>query len=128
MEEKFITPMDYFGEGYYNDIRKSGHRNLFASKHGDLEIVVTESAQHIGDKVIASYNELLEEHDCEDKIKVTRGIIDLLCRSGSLKSMVSGSGPTVFGVYKTLSDAERAKKIISKNLNVACSVFAVESI
>jgi len=65
---------------------------------------------------------------CEKKVPIVRELMAVLCEKGALKAMVSGSGPTVFGVCGTPDDAERIKKEICGNLNFECSVFSVESI
>ncbi len=78
------------------------------------------------DIVNGMFNRL--QNICEKKVPVVRELMAVLCERGALKAMVSGSGPTVFGVCRTLGDAERIKKGICGSLNFKCSVFSVGSI
>lgn len=64
---------------------------------------------------------------CEKKIPFVTDIIDVLYKNSALKAMVSGSGPTVFGLYRTASDAQRAKTSILEHYGSKISIFVVES-
>ncbi|MDD5643981.1 MAG: 4-(cytidine 5'-diphospho)-2-C-methyl-D-erythritol kinase [bacterium] len=64
---------------------------------------------------------------CEKKIPFVTEIINVLYKNSALKAMVSGSGPTVFGLYRTASDAQRAKKSILEHYGSKISIFIVES-
>ena len=80
----------------------------------------------ITDTVNGMFNRL--QGVCEKKVPIVRELMAVLCEKGALKAMISGSGPTVFGVCRTPDDAERIKKEIYRSLNFECSVFNVESI
>lgn len=43
---------------------------------------------------------------------VVQEIKELMCRHGAINAMMSGSGPTVFGIFKKESEAKRAMKVI----------------
>jgi 4-diphosphocytidyl-2-C-methyl-D-erythritol kinase len=64
---------------------------------------------------------------CEEKIPFVTDIIDVLYKNSALKAMVSGSGPTVFGLYRTASDAQRAKISILEHYGGKISIFVVDS-
>ncbi len=64
---------------------------------------------------------------CEEKTPFVTDIIDVLYKNSALKAMVSGSGPTVFGLYRTASDAQRAKTSILEHYGSKISIFVVES-
>lgn len=62
---------------------------------------------------------LARNEDCIDEVKA------LLARSGSRRSLLSGSGPTVFCTFKSKKDAEKVFKKIPKRKNM--SVFLVKT-
>lgn len=68
------------------------------------------------------YNVL--EEVTKDKYPVIDKIEKIMMRNNALGSMMSGSGPTVFGLYSKLEDAERCKEILLQEFK---QVYVVQS-
>lgn len=49
-----------------------------------------------------------------------------MIEQGALNAMMSGSGPTVFGIYEDREKAEKAKRII-QDRNLADQVYVVDA-
>ncbi len=62
-----------------------------------------------------------------EKYPVVNDIKDFLVKNGALASQMTGSGPTVFGIFSTKEDAESACKKIQTRYN-DCKVFVAENI
>ena len=65
-----------------------------------------------------------------DKHPVIQQIKDIMTNNGALGAMMSGSGPTVFGLYENREDAVKCKAILEKQFKqtfvVACEEKGVE--
>ena len=68
------------------------------------------------------YNVL--EEVTKDKYPVIDKIEQIMMQNNALGSMMSGSGPTVFGLYSKLEDAERCKEILLQEFK---QVYVVKS-
>jgi 4-diphosphocytidyl-2C-methyl-D-erythritol kinase len=49
-----------------------------------------------------------------------------MIEQGALNAMMSGSGPTVFGIYEDREKAEKTKRII-QDMNLAEQVYVVDA-
>ena len=65
-----------------------------------------------------------------DKHPVIQQIKDIMTNNRALGAMMSGSGPTVFGLYENREDAVKCKAILEKQFKqtfvVACEEKGVE--
>ena len=68
------------------------------------------------------YNVL--EEVTKEKYPIIKDIEKIMMDNNSLGAMMSGSGPTVFGLYDNEKDAENCKKILLKNFK---QVYVVKS-
>lgn len=90
---------------------------------------LTYSAESFGDGLEAGgllYNDLesvtLKEHPDLAEYK------SILVENGALGALMSGSGPTVFGVYKDGESAQKAYADVKARLDERVSVFAVKGL
>jgi len=79
--------------------------------HPDTKSLITGLREHDLDKVVSGMGNVLEEvsvkeHPMIENIK--KELIDL----GAIKAQMSGSGPTVFGIFRTYDQARNAKKVL----------------
>lgn len=65
-----------------------------------------------------------------DKHPVIQQIKDIMMKNKALGAMMSGSGPTVFGLYENKADAVKCKSVLEKQFNqtfvIACEKKGVE--
>ncbi|MCE5212356.1 MAG: 4-(cytidine 5'-diphospho)-2-C-methyl-D-erythritol kinase [Deltaproteobacteria bacterium] len=52
----------------------------------------------------------------------------MLLRHGALGALMSGSGPTVFGIFRNSKEAKKALEIIEKEVSGQCKVFLAKSL
>jgi 4-diphosphocytidyl-2-C-methyl-D-erythritol kinase len=52
----------------------------------------------------------------------------MLLRHGALGALMSGSGPTVFGIFRNGKEAKKALELIEKEVSDHCTVFFVKSL
>jgi 4-diphosphocytidyl-2-C-methyl-D-erythritol kinase len=52
----------------------------------------------------------------------------MLLKNGALGALMSGSGPTVFGIYKSEKEAKQAQNVIEKKLRGKAKVFLAHSL
>lgn len=91
----------------------------------DLDEVLP--VQYATKKALIKYlNNDLEGVTCE-KFPVVQEIKDILTKAGAIGCQMTGSGPTVFGIYSTLEEAESASRKIQNKLT-DCRVFVAENI
>ena len=89
---------------------------------GQIEAIKSGDLSTVADKC---YNILARVTEKKHPIIVT--IEDLMKTMGAKNAIMSGSGPTVFGIFKNKIDAECASKAIKKQ-NLAKEVFVTEFI
>lgn len=53
---------------------------------------------------------------------------NMLLGHGALGALMSGSGPTVFGVFRSSKEAEKALEIIKKDISGQCMAFLAKSL
>lgn len=83
--------------------------------------------QYATKKSLIKYlNNDLERITCE-KFPVVKEIKDTLFKSGALGCQMTGSGPTVFGIYSTIEEAETASRKIQNKFS-DYRVFVAENI
>lgn len=63
------------------------------------------------------YSRNLLENVVLRKYPVLKNIKQTLARNGSVVTLMSGSGPTIYGIFKDIRGAENAAKIVSRNNN-----------
>lgn len=63
------------------------------------------------------YSRNLLENVVLRKYPVLKNIKQTLSRHGSVVTLMSGSGPTIYGIFKNIKDAENAAKILNRNNN-----------
>ena len=52
----------------------------------------------------------------------------MLLRHGALGALMSGSGPTVFGIFRNGKEAKKALEVIEKEVSGQCMVFLAKSL
>ena len=52
----------------------------------------------------------------------------MLLRHGALGALMSGSGPTVFGLFRNAKEANKALEVIKKEVSGQCKVFLAKSL
>jgi len=52
----------------------------------------------------------------------------MLLRHGALGALMSGSGPTVFGLFRNAKEANKALDVINKEVSGQCTVFLAKSL
>jgi len=55
------------------------------------------------------------------------GLKKMLLRQGALGALMSGSGPTVFGIFRNGKEAEKNLEVIRKEVSGQCMVFLAKS-
>jgi 4-diphosphocytidyl-2-C-methyl-D-erythritol kinase len=98
----------------------------------NLNLRLTKNKARYNIRRISEVREIVEilHNDLEDVaigLHPVIGIIkDRLRAAGAVGTLMSGSGPTVFGIFKSLSHAERAKEDLKSQTNwkvmVACTI------
>ena len=79
--------------------------------HPDIDAIIDGLRAQDIRKVAASMGNVLEQVTVE-AYPVIEAIKDAMKEQGALNAMMSGSGPTVFGIFETKSDAKRAREAI----------------
>jgi len=105
------------------------YENLHVEKiahHPDMQAV--EAAIREGDlQKMCAHMENILENVTEQKYPVITQIKALLEKNGALKALMSGSGPTVFGIFESREKAEEAYKAV-KQSTLAKDLFVTEFI
>ena len=99
----FVSTQDVYEEIDSKQIEKRPDNNLLIEllKNNDVNLLAKNM-----------YNVL--EEVTKNKYPIIGEIEDTMLEQGALGSMMSGSGPTVFGLYKNKNDANRCKDILQK--------------
>lgn len=99
----FVSTKDVYEEIDSKQIEKRPDNNLLIEllKNNDVNLLAKNM-----------YNVL--EEVTKNKYPIIGEIEDTMLEQGALGSMMSGSGPTVFGLYKNKNDANRCKDILQK--------------
>lgn len=71
------------------------------------------------------YNKL--EEVVLNRVRVVGTVKKVLLKEGSYAALLSGSGPTVFGITKTREEAIWVKKRVQKRLEKGCKTFVVST-
>ncbi|MBE7033533.1 MAG: 4-(cytidine 5'-diphospho)-2-C-methyl-D-erythritol kinase [Ruminococcaceae bacterium] len=82
----------------YSDYRRPDTKKLIDGLHASDMEMITSAMGNVLEEVS------LSEHPILEKVK------DELVNLGAIRSQMSGSGPTVFGIFKNYEDAKNAKK------------------
>jgi 4-diphosphocytidyl-2-C-methyl-D-erythritol kinase len=56
------------------------------------------------------------------------GLKKMLLREGALGALMSGSGPTIFGIFRNGKEAEKNLEVIRKEVSGQCMVFLAKSL
>lgn len=83
--------------------------------------------QYATKKALIKYLNNDLERVTSEKFPVVQDIKDLLAKTGALGCQMTGSGPTVFGIYGTNEEAQAASRKI-QNKFADCRVFVAENI
>ncbi len=100
------------------------YENLRANElkhHPDIDAMVTS----IKDKNLKKMAQLMEnvlEKVTVSEYPIIEEIKDTMKRCGALNALMSGSGPTVFGIFESRENADKAKAVIVQN-NLAKQTF-----
>ena len=102
-------------------MRKSIHQKSFAQraeaiKAGNLE-GITQRMENVMETVT------------EKKYPIISDIKDMMKEKGALNSIMSGSGPSIFGVYDKEADAQTAAEYIKQRLadkEIQAQIFVTE--
>lgn len=79
--------------------------------HPDIDAIIDGLREQDIRKVAASMGNVLEQVTVE-AYPVIEEIKDAMKEQGALNAMMSGSGPTVFGIFETKVQAKRAREVI----------------
>ncbi|MFH5836306.1 4-(cytidine 5'-diphospho)-2-C-methyl-D-erythritol kinase [Proteiniclasticum sp. C24MP] len=63
------------------------------------------------------YSRNLLENVVLRRYPILKSIKQMLNRNGSAVTLMSGSGPTIYGIFSDVSDAENAAKVLNRNNN-----------
>lgn len=99
-------PIDVSTKAVYGGLRideQTKHPLIDSIKKGLAEGDIVAISNHMGN--------LLEDVTIK-KHAIIEQLKEAMIQSGAIGALMSGSGPTVFGIYEKKSDAERAKKKI----------------
>ncbi len=92
--------------------------------HPDIDAIIEGLEQEDIHKVAASLGNVLEAVTIED-YPVIEEIKDAMKKAGALNAMMSGSGPTVFGIFDDKKVAKEAKETI-KAMGIAKQVYLAD--
>ncbi len=92
--------------------------------HPDIDAIIEGLEQKDIHKVAASLGNVLEAVTIED-YPVIEEIKDVMKKAGALNAMMSGSGPTVFGIFDDKKIAKEAKETI-KAMGIAKQVYLAD--
>lgn len=85
-------------------------------EHPNIDGILEGLREHSLEKVAGAMGNVLEDVTISD-YPVIEEIKDVMKKNGALNAMMSGSGPTVFGIFKDRRTARRAyQKVKEKNL------------
>lgn len=87
--------------------------SLSEVKHPDIESVVKGLGKSSLCDIVKDLGNVLEEVTVR-KHRIISEIKQLLLENGAVFSMMTGSGPTVFGVFESEKEAEEAKLVLKK--------------
>lgn len=93
-------------------------------KHPDIDAIIEGLEENDIYKVAASLGNVLEAVTIED-YPVIEDIKDAMKKAGALNAMMSGSGPTVFGIFDDKKIAKEAKETI-KAMGIAKQVYLAD--
>lgn len=92
--------------------------------HPDIDAIIDGLEQNDIYKVAASLGNVLEAVTIED-YPVIEEIKDAMKKAGAINAMMSGSGPTVFGIFDDKKVAKAAKETI-KDMGIAKQVYLAD--
>lgn len=94
---------------------------LEITEHPDIEGVLSGLEKQNLEQIAGSMGNVLEQVTI-DAYPVIEEIKDVMKREGALNAMMSGSGPTVFGIFANRQTAKRAQNRL-KDLQIAKQVY-----
>ena len=92
--------------------------------HPNIDAIIEGLEQKDIYKVAASLGNVLEAVTIED-YPIIENIKDAMKKAGALNAMMSGSGPTVFGIFDDKKAAKEAKEMI-KAMGIAKHVYLAD--
>lgn len=90
-------------------------------KHPDIDRVIDAINKKDIEGVAANMENILETVTITQYPEIER-IKNVMKESGAINALMSGSGPTVFGIYRNANDAEKTRNIL-KEMNLAKQIF-----
>ena len=90
-------------------------------KHPDIDLMVEAIREGDAEKMLESMDNVLATVT-EEKYEIIKEIKQTMKRNGAIKAMMSGSGPTVFGIFETMVQAATAFDAI-KEKDLAREIF-----
>ncbi len=119
-EEGISTPAMYKEyDKRFSPIISDSHSFSFSGKSEKLREALEKGEK---DNIFSSMFNCFEEIAIEMRPKI-KEIKDIMAKNNARFSMMSGSGPSVFGIFDTLVDAKNAEKEISESGTYAVTVF-----
>ncbi len=93
-------------------------------RHPDIDAMVKALEDKNIDQIGKNMENVLESVT-ENKYPVIKEIKTIMKENGAVNALMSGSGPTVFGIYRTNVQAEKTKNIIM-NKNITKQIFVTK--
>ncbi len=90
-------------------------------RHPDIDGMIEAIKEKDIDKIAAKMENVLETVTVREYPQIQE-LKQMMMDTGAINSIMSGSGPTVFGLYRTEEEAYRAKEIV-KNSGIAKQVY-----
>lgn len=90
-------------------------------KHPDIDLMVEAIREGDAEKMLEPMDNVLATVT-EEKYEIIKEIKQTMKRNGAIKAMMSGSGPTVFGIFETMVQAATAFDAI-KEKDLAREIF-----
>ena len=103
------------------------YENLHADRlqsHPDIDGMVQALERRSLEGIVSRMENVLETVTVRE-YPVIQTLKDIMRREGALNALMSGSGPTVFGVYKTREAAEASRPAVEKS-GMAKEIFVTE--
>ena len=86
------------------------------TRHPDVDYMLSQIESNSLTGVASCLGNILESVTVK-KYGIINDIKSVLLREGALNSLMSGSGPTVFGIFDNIDSARRALKILKSEIN-----------
>ena len=92
--------------------------------HPDIDGMIEAIKEQDIDKIAAKMGNVLENVTVKEYPQIQE-LKQMMMDTGAINAMMSGSGPTVFGLYRTEEEAYKAKEIV-KESGIARQVYVTD--